>query len=81
MRTELGTRSGRPHGISTSAIGGSTPLSAFPASVHIHRDETAYEVEFLILTGQTVAVATVLASNLRSVSRRDVTHVRELAVT
>ena len=31
------------------------------------------------LTGQTVAVATVLASQLRPVSRRDVTHVRELA--
>ena len=49
--------------------------------VHIHRGGAAYEVEFLTLTGQTVAVATVLSSDLRPVSRRDVTHVRELAVT
>lgn len=49
--------------------------------VHIHRDEAAYEVEFLTLTGQTVAVATVLLSNLRPVSRKDMTHVREFAVT
>ena len=30
--------------------------------VHIHRDGAAYEVEFVTLTGQTVAVATVLPS-------------------
>jgi hypothetical protein len=47
--------------------------------VHIHRDAVAYEVEFITLTGQTVAVATVLASQLRPVSQRDLTHVRELA--
>jgi len=49
--------------------------------VHIHREGEAYEVEFITLTGQTVAVATVLASQLRPVNRRDVTHVRELAGT
>jgi len=49
--------------------------------VHIHRDAVAYEVEFITLTGQTVAVATVLASQLRPVSQRDLTHVRELART
>ena len=30
--------------------------------VHTHRDGAAYEVEFVTLTGQTFAVATVLAS-------------------
>ena len=49
--------------------------------VHIHRDAAAYEVEFVTLTGQTVAVATVLPSQLRPVSQRDLTHVRELAAT
>jgi hypothetical protein len=49
--------------------------------VHIHRDAAAYEVEFMTLTGKTVAVATVLPSQLRPVSKRDLTHVRELAVT
>lgn len=47
--------------------------------VHIHRDGAAYEVEFVTLTGQTVAVATVLSSKLRPVSRQDITHARELA--
>ena len=47
--------------------------------VHIHRDDAAYEVEFITLTGQTVAVATVLPSQLRPVSRRDISHVRQLA--
>lgn len=47
--------------------------------VHIHRDGAAFEVEFMTLTGQTVAVATVLSSQLRPVNSRDVSHVRELA--
>ncbi|MCL6507787.1 MAG: DUF4926 domain-containing protein [Bryobacteraceae bacterium] len=48
--------------------------------VHIHKGNAAYEVEFMTLTGQTVAVATVLHSQLRPVSKSDLTHVRELAV-
>ena len=47
--------------------------------VHIHRDGAAYEVEFVTLTGQTVAVATVLFSQLRPVNRQDIAHARELA--
>ncbi len=47
--------------------------------VHVHRDAAAYEVEFITLTGQTVAVTTVLPSQLRPVSSRDLVHVRELA--
>ncbi len=49
--------------------------------VHIHRDAAAYQVEFMTLTGQTVAVATVLPAQLRPISSRDVSHVRELAAT
>lgn len=49
--------------------------------VHIHRDAAAYEVEFMTLTGKTVAVATVLPTQLRPVSKRDLTHVREVAVS
>ena len=33
--------------------------------VYIHRDGAAYEVEFVTLTGQTVAVATVLPAQFR----------------
>ncbi len=49
--------------------------------VHIHGDHAAYEVEFITLTGQTIAVTTVLPTQLRPVSSRDVSHVRELAAT
>lgn len=49
------------------------------AVVHIHRGGEGYEVEFVTLTGQTVGVVTLLASQVRAVSRRDLTHVRELA--
>jgi Domain of unknown function (DUF4926) len=46
--------------------------------VHIHKSGAAYEVEFITLTGRTVAVATVEASQLRPVSRQDLNHVRKL---
>lgn len=46
--------------------------------VHIHKDGAAYEVEFVTLDGHTVAIATVLDTQLRSVSSRDISHVREL---
>ena len=47
--------------------------------IHIHRGGEGYEVEFATLTGQTVGVATLRANQVRAVSRRDLTHVRELA--
>ncbi len=46
--------------------------------VHIHKNGEAYEVEFVTLTGKTVAVATVESSALRPISKRDISHVREL---
>jgi hypothetical protein len=46
--------------------------------VHIHGNSEAYEVEFMTLTGATVAVTTVLPSQLRPVTSRDISHVREL---
>ncbi len=47
--------------------------------IHVHQGGVAYEVEFIAFTGRTVAVATVHASQLRPVNRRDLAHVRELA--
>ena len=47
--------------------------------VHVHRDGAAFEVEFMTLAGETVAVVTLLPKQLRAVARRDVAHVRELA--
>ena len=46
--------------------------------VHIHKRGEAFEVEFVTLNGDTVAVATVLASQARSVGRRDLTHARPM---
>ena len=45
---------------------------------HIHKDGVAYEVEFMTLTGETVAVVTVEASHVRPLSRCDRAHTREL---
>ena len=47
--------------------------------IHVHSDKAGYEVEFMTLAGQTIAVTTVMPEQLRPVTRRDVTHVRELA--
>ena len=46
--------------------------------VHIHNGGAAYEVEFVTMTGRTVAVTTVASSQVRPVSRQDISHVREL---
>ena len=46
--------------------------------VHLHKDGAAYEVEFMTLTGETITVATVEASDARPINKRDINHVREL---
>jgi hypothetical protein len=48
--------------------------------IHLHENRVAYEVEFVTLAGKTVAVATVEASQLRPVGKRDISHVRELEI-
>jgi hypothetical protein len=47
--------------------------------VHTHQGGAGYEVEFITLAGETVAVATLLPSQLRSIARRDIAHARERA--
>lgn len=47
--------------------------------VHVHGGGEAFEVEFMTLTGETVAVATVEHSQLRPVDRGDIAHARHLA--
>ncbi len=48
--------------------------------VHLYEDGLAYEVEFVALDGHTADVATVEASQVRPVSRDEITHARSLAV-
>ena len=45
--------------------------------VHVHRDREAFEVEFLTLDGQTAALVTVPLSQVRPVTRADITHARD----
>lgn len=49
--------------------------------VHVHKGGAGYEVEFMTLAGETVAVVTLQPAQLRSIQPRDVAHVRELAAT
>lgn len=46
--------------------------------VHVYRDRRAYEVEFTTLGGETAAVVTVEATQVRPVGKREITHAREL---
>lgn len=46
--------------------------------VHIHNDGAGYEVEFMTMTGETVAIVTVDAAQVRALNRRDLAHTREL---
>lgn len=48
--------------------------------VHIHKGGAGYEVEFMTLVGETVAVVTLLPSQVRPIARRDLAPVRELTV-
>jgi hypothetical protein len=47
--------------------------------VHIHGKGEAYEVEFICLDGETIAVVTLKASQVRPTQSREIAHVRELA--
>jgi hypothetical protein len=44
--------------------------------VHVYADGKAFEVEFMMLAGQTAAVATVEASVVRPVTVLDISHSR-----
>jgi hypothetical protein len=46
--------------------------------VHVHQDGAGFTVEFMTLAGQTVAIATLLAAQVRAIAKRDIAHVREL---
>jgi hypothetical protein len=49
------------------------------AVVHIYPGREAYEVEFVTLTGQTAAVVTVPAEQVRPVASTEIPHARQLA--
>ena len=45
--------------------------------LHVHQGGAGYEVEFMTLAGETITVATLLPSQIRAISRRDIAHVRD----
>jgi|WetSurMetagenome_2_1015567.scaffolds.fasta_scaffold197180_1 hypothetical protein len=49
--------------------------------VLVHRGGKGYEVEFVALDGETVAVASVLAAQVRPVARREIAHARPVINT
>ena len=46
--------------------------------VHIHQEGAGYEVEFMTLAGETVAIATLLPPQVRPIAKRDIAQAREL---
>ena len=46
--------------------------------VMAHRNGEGYEVEFVTLKGETVAVVTLLASQVRAIRKREIAHVRPI---
>lgn len=46
--------------------------------VHVHPGGKAYEVEFVALNGDTAAVVTLKASQVRGVEKMEITHARQL---
>ena len=49
------------------------------AIVHEYADGQAFEVEFVSLTGQTLALATLPMDAIRQVRDREIAHVRQVA--
>ncbi len=48
--------------------------------VHVHPGNEAYVAEFLTLDGDTAAIATVLPSQARPVTSKDITHARPVEI-
>lgn len=46
--------------------------------IHVYKKGEAFEVEFMTLHGETVAVATLEASQVRPVLKREITHAKLL---
>jgi len=46
--------------------------------VLVHRDGEGFEVEFMTLDGETIAVTTLMAMDVRSIGKKEMAHVRSL---
>jgi hypothetical protein len=48
--------------------------------VLVHRDNAGYEVEFVSLDGESVAVVSLFANQVRPIGRHEIAHARPLAI-
>lgn len=48
--------------------------------VLVHRNGEGFEVEFVTLDGETVAVASLFPSQIRPIQQREITHARQVEV-
>jgi hypothetical protein len=46
--------------------------------IHVHKKGVAFEVEFLTLKGETIAIATLDASQVRPILKKEIAHARLL---
>jgi len=46
--------------------------------VLIHRNHQGYEVEFITLAGESIAVVSLLANQVRAIHQREIAHAREV---
>lgn len=44
----------------------------------VHGEHAGYEVEFMTLSGETIAVVTLLPSQIRPIAPQEIAHVRQL---
>ena len=47
--------------------------------VFVYKQQKGYEVEFMTLTGETVAVISVLPSQVRTIRDREIAHIRAIS--
>jgi hypothetical protein len=47
--------------------------------IHVYPRNEAYEVEFVTLAGQTAAIVTATAGQIRPIGKHEIPHARELA--
>ena len=66
------------HVVLTAAVSGDLKDNLLPGDVgtivHVHPNGEAFVVEFTALDGETIAIATVLPSQARPVTKADLTH-------
>ena len=70
LETVVLTRCLPDHGLQEGDVG---------AVVHVYADGGAYEVEFVTLNGETVAVISLFAAQVRPIGRREIAQARVMA--